>query len=184
MAEDWVTSWGTASLCLIVESVIGEIRSGCIERVVLLAIVWIKCLGECPFYSWMNVLSMNHIISSTVGRSVVKACLVGRSSVVVVQIKANANKHRTHADTSDALSKMRGSERSHDDGDEWNGRELHGWWLSDVCLVDETKLWFQRVIAQKVASQAMIWLLIWARNNDRFCKGVASLILSIFIGRD
>ena len=96
----------------------GEIRSGHTERVVLLAIVWIKCLGECPFYSWMNVLSMNHIISSTVGRSVVKACLVGRSSVVVVQIKANANKHRTHADTSDALSKMRGSGRAHDDGDE------------------------------------------------------------------
>ena len=27
-------------MCLILESVIGEIRSGCIERVVLLAIVW------------------------------------------------------------------------------------------------------------------------------------------------
>ena len=47
---------------------------------------------------------MNHIIS-TVGRSVVKACLVGRSSVVVVQIKANANKHRTHTNTTTTLSK-------------------------------------------------------------------------------
>ncbi len=43
---------------------------------------------------------------------------LSRRSVVVVQIKAIANKHRTHADTSDALSKMRGSGRAHDDGDE------------------------------------------------------------------
>ncbi len=102
-------------MCLIVESVFSDIRSGCIKRVVLLAIVWQM--------SWeVSILQLDerlvdeshHIVYSWP----VSSEGLSRRSVVVVQIKANANKHRTHADTSNALSKMRGSGRAHDDGDE------------------------------------------------------------------
>jgi hypothetical protein len=70
------------SLCLIVESVFGEIRSGGTERDMLpsLGNVWIKCLRGCPLYSWMNVRRRITSYRLRLARQSVKTYLIGRRS--------------------------------------------------------------------------------------------------------
>jgi hypothetical protein len=103
-------------LCLRRDQDLGVPKETCCRC--LKKIVWIKCLGECPVYSWMNVLSMNHIITASVGRSVGEG--VSCRSVVGCRRTnpSKRNKHVTHANTTTALSKKRRSGRAHDDGDE------------------------------------------------------------------